>query len=237
MKSLSIIIPIFNESKRIKFTLESIIQYLEDKFDYEIIIVDDGSNDNTFDSIRGIIEVNRRVKYYANEKNYGKGYSVKRGIFLAEKEYLLFSDADLSTPIEEVENLIKWIEEGYDIAIGSRGLKESKILIKQSFSRRIMSKIFNLLVKILGLSKFNDTQCGFKLFKRETALKIFTKVKVNHFAFDVEVLHLAEKNGYSIKEAPVKWKNEQNSKIRPIIDSLKMLIDILKIKFVYKYEL
>lgn len=236
MKSLSIIIPAFNESQRLQFTLKTIIQYCESKFDYEIIVVDDGSIDSTFDSIKGIIKNNQRIKYLTNEKNYGKGYSIKKGMLIANKEYLLFSDADLSTPIEEVEKLIYWLEKGYDIAIGSRGLKESKILVKQPFYRRIIGKIFNLLVKFLELSEFYDTQCGFKLFKKEIAFEIFTKVKINHFAFDVEILYIAKKNGYSIKEIPVQWKNSPFSKINPLLDSLKMFSDLFKIKFFYKYE-
>lgn len=236
MKSLSIIIPAFNESKRIQFALKTIVQYLENRFDYEIIVIDDGSTDNTFDSVMEIIKNNQKIKYLKNEKNYGKGFSIKKGMLCAKKEYLLFSDADLSTPIEEVEKLIKYLEEGYDIAIGSRSLKDSEILIKQPFYRRIIGKTFNLLVKFFGLAEFNDTQCGFKLFKKEVALEIFKKVKIDHFAFDVEVLYLAKKKGYSIKEVPVQWKNSPASRIKPLLDSLKMFIDLIKIRFIYKYE-
>jgi len=235
--NLSVIIPAYNEEKRIGTTLTSIISYLE-KFpkingDYEIIVIDDGSQDNTVKEVEKFSTKNTKIKICSNEKNSGKGYSVRKGILLGEGKYLLFSDADLSTPIEELEKLFFWIEQGYDIAIGSRSLKESQIIIHQSWYRELMGKIFNKLVKFWCLPDFIDTQCGFKLFKKEAAKKVFANAKIKHFAFDVETLYLAKKYNYRLKEVPIRWINSPSSRVHPVLDSMKMLYDLLRIKFLH----
>lgn len=232
---LSIIIPAYNEEKRIEKTIQNIVSYLSKKFadNYEIIIVDDRSKDKTVEIVKKLSRENEKIKIMVNEENYGKGYSVKKGMLNAQGKYLLFSDADLSTPIEELDKLLFWIEKGYDIAIGSRSLKDSQVIVHQPFYREMMGKIFNKLVKIWCLSDFVDTQCGFKLFKKEVAKKIFTQTKINRFTFDVEILYLAKRNGLRIKEIPVRWINSPASRVNPIFDSLKMLIDLLQIRFLH----
>lgn len=232
---LSIIIPAYNEEKRIEKTIQNIVSYLAKKFadNYEIIIVDDRSKDKTVEIVKKLSRENEKIKIMVDEENYGKGYSVKKGMLNAQGKYLLFSDADLSTPIEELDKLLFWIEKGYDIAIGSRSLKDSQVIVHQPFYREMMGKIFNKLVKIWCLSDFVDTQCGFKLFKKEVAKEIFTQTKINRFAFDVEILYLAKRNGLRVKEIPVCWINSPASRVNPIFDSLKMLIDLLRIRFLH----
>lgn len=232
---LSIIIPAYNEEKRIEKTIQNIVSYLSKKFadNYEIIIVDDRSKDKTVEIVKKLSRENEKIKIMVNEENYGKGYSVKKGMLNAQGKYLLFSDADLSTPIEELDKLLFWIEKGYDIAIGSRSLKDSQVIVHQPFYREMMGKIFNKLVKIWCLSDFVDTQCGFKLFNKEVAKKIFTQTKINRFTFDVEILYLAKRNGLRVKEIPVRWINSPASRVNPIFDSLKMLIDLLQIRFLH----
>jgi len=236
-----VIIPAYNEEKRIEKTILSIASYLSQrgdylKFgnDYEIIIIDDRSQDETQEIVEQLAKENKKIKIILNEKRYGKGYSVKKGMLLAEGGYLLFSDADLSTPIEELDKLLFWLEKGYDGAIGSRSLKDSQIIVHQPFYREIMGKIFNKFVKFICLPDFIDTQCGFKLFKKEVAKKIFALSKINRFAFDVEILYLAKKNNYKIKEVPIRWINSPASRVHPVFDSFKMLVDLVRIRFLHK---
>jgi len=160
----------------------------------------------------------------------GKGAAVKTGILNAKGELILFTDADLSTPIEEFEKLKKEIENGYDIAIGSRGLKDSKIVIPQPFYRRMVGRIFPLLVRLLVINDFKDTQCGFKLFKKETGKKIFSQLKTDGFAFDVEVLARGKKENFKIAEVGVVWYNSPCSSVKIFRDSFRMFISLLKIR-------
>jgi dolichyl-phosphate beta-glucosyltransferase len=236
---ISIIIPVYNEEKRIRSTLEEIYRYFKDNFpNFEIIVVDDGSCDETLKIVENF-KKNRdteTIKIIKNENNKGKGYVVRKGIMEAKGEYVLFTDADLSTPIREFEKLSKYLYEGYDIAIGSRGLEESNIEIRQAFYREVMGKIFNMLVRLILLKDFRDTQCGFKCFKRNVAHKIFNQQKIAGFGFDVEILYRAKKYGYQIREVPIRWLNSKESKVNPVLNSIKMLLDLLKIKFILSKE-
>jgi len=235
---LSIIIPAYNEEKRLGDSLEKIYNFLKDKnFNYEIIVIDDNSTDSTSKvASLSILNQNNRMKILNNPKNTGKGYSIKRGIMEAKGEYILFSDADLSTPIEEIEKLLPIVQSEYDIAIGSRGISGAEIKIHQPFYREYMGKIFNKLVHIFAIKGIKDTQCGFKLFKRSAAKTIAPKLKINGFAFDVEMLYLAEKLGFKIKEVPVIWINSFTSKVNPLYDSLKMFIELLNIRRLHHNE-
>jgi len=231
MNKISLIIPVYNEEKRIKLTLSNCVSYFKNKkIDYEIIIVDDGSIDKTRLIVKDFSNKNKSIKLTKKRRNKGKGYSVKEGMLLASKDYLLFSDADLSAPIEETEKFIEIIKRGYDIVIASRNMKNSIIPIKQPFFRRFLGKIFPFIVNLLILPGYKDTQCGFKLFKKEVARKIFSKQKINGFSFDVEVLFIAKKYGYKTKEIPVIWSNSLGSKVNPVLDSIKMFLGILKIR-------
>ncbi|MEW6407097.1 MAG: dolichyl-phosphate beta-glucosyltransferase [Patescibacteria group bacterium] len=229
---LSVIIPAFNEEKRLKQTLCQISSYLIKGYkDSEIIIVDDGSNDCTFLVANDFSKnTNLPVKVLKNIINLGKGASVKNGILVSCGDFVLFSDADLSTPIEELDKLFNYIKDGYDIIIGSRSKEDSSVQIHQPWYRKKMGKIFNFLVKLLLLKDFNDTQCGFKLFKGDIARKIAGLMHINGFCFDVEMLYIAQKNGYKIKEIGVIWKNSSQSRVEILNSSLRMFFDLLKIK-------
>ena len=226
--SLSVVIPAYNEEKRIGKTLRKIISYLDKKkHDYEIIVVDDNSKDKTVNVVKFM--KNKRLRVLKNPRNLGKGGAVKNGMLAAKRKYVLFSDADLSTPIEEIEKFEKF-KDKYDVIIGSRALKESDIKIKQPFYRILMGKIFNLMVNILVVWGIKDTQCGFKWFRKDVVKKVFPKQTFNGFSFDVELLFIVDKYGYSIKEIPVTWMNSPDSKVSAVKDSIKMFIDLVRIR-------
>ena len=149
----------------------------------------------------------------------------------AAHDLILLTDADLSTPVDEFEKLVPWMRKGYDIVIGSRGMKESEITLRQPWYRRMMGKAFNLLVRTLIVNDFKDTQCGFKLFRRGAAARIFRASKINGFAFDVEILLIAKKMGYKTKEVPIRWIDSPRSRVNPLRDPVKMLLDLLRVKF------
>jgi dolichyl-phosphate beta-glucosyltransferase len=229
---LSVIIPAYNEEKRIGETLVKINDFLK-KQDYssEILVVDDGSTDKTVQVSEALnIDILRLVK---NEKNMGKGAATRNGIMNAKGDLMLFSDADLSTPIEEVIDLIDSIKHGADVAIGSRALPESEIIIHQPWYREMMGRVFNLFVKALCLKGIQDSQCGFKLFKAEVAQKVFNEQRLTGFAFDVEILMLTRRSGWTIDEVPVKWYNSPATRVSPIKDALKMFTDLLKLRKMY----
>ena len=226
---ISIIIPAYNETKRIKNTLESVIRFLDVYHKiilYEIIIVDDGSKDNTIN----LIPKNKHIILLKNEINRGKGFSIKKGVLLAKYDFILFMDSDLATPLQELDNLYTYILEGYDMAIASRNLKNSNIVVKQPKYRQFAGKFFPFLVNIIAGLKFKDTQCGFKLMKAEPAKKIFSTMMINRFAFDVEMLYLAKKYGYKVVEVPVTWVDQKGSTVNFLRDSWRMLRDLFKIR-------
>ncbi len=228
---ISVIIPAYNEEPRISETLKKIHQYLRENFeDFEIIVVDDGSTDSTAALVSAIRNELSGIKLRQNGKNMGKGFSVKNGILSSKGNLVLMSDADLSTPIEELQKLLPFIDRGFDIATGSRGLKESDIVIRQPWYRERMGKTFNVFVRLLLIGGIKDTQCGFKLFKGDVARRVFGKTRIHGFSFDVEVLFIAKKMGYKIKEIPIRWLNSPDSKVRVFKDSAKMLLELLKIK-------
>ncbi|MCM8808903.1 MAG: glycosyltransferase family 2 protein [Candidatus Omnitrophica bacterium] len=228
---ISIVIPAYNEEKRILKTIERIYKYFKNKnYDFEIIVVDDGSKDKTFEIVEKFAKNKKEIIILKHPKNLGKGAAVRTGVLSASGNFILFTDADLSTPIEEFEKLKEKIENGYDIAIGSRGLKDSKIVIPQPFYRRIIGKIFPILVRLIVIKDFKDTQCGFKLFKKEQGKKIFSQLKTGGFAFDVEVLAKAKKEGYKIAEVGIVWYNSPRSSVRILKDSFRMFFSLLKIK-------
>ncbi|MCX7917396.1 MAG: glycosyltransferase family 2 protein [bacterium] len=228
---ISVIIPAYNEEKRILKTLEKIYKYFKDRnYNFEIIVVDDGSQDSTVKIVDEFSKDKKQVKILRHSKNMGKGAAVKTGILNAIGDLILFTDADLSTPIEEFEKLKKSIENGFDIVIGSRGVKESKIVVPQPWYRRIIGRVFPLLVRLLVIRDFKDTQCGFKLFKKEPAKKIFNGLKTTGFAFDVEVLARGKKEGYKIAEVGVVWYNSFYSSVKIFNDSFKMFFSLLKIR-------
>jgi dolichyl-phosphate beta-glucosyltransferase len=230
--TLSIVIPAYNEALRIGRTLDRIDEYLKGYGpSYEIIVVDDGSTDDTEKVVRKAAEKHPAIILLQNVMNKGKGYSVKRGVLASRGRFVLMSDADLSTPIEEIGRLYKALKEGYDVAIGSRSVSGSKILKRQTWYRQLMGKTFNKIVQAVAVAGIRDTQCGFKLFKGDAARKVFARQRIERFAFDVEALYLAKQMGLSIREVPVIWMNSPDSKVSIFKDSLQMLQDLLKIRF------
>ena len=251
MHRISIIIPTYNEEKVISATLNKIIDYCERKgFDYEIIIVDDGSTDDTLAIAKkfssptstllsaststllsagtsNLLSVNK-IKILENKVNRGKGYAVKCGALEAKKDWILFTDADLATPIEELENFSRF--QNYDILIASRALAGSRILSHQPRFRELGGRFINFFVRWLAVPGIKDTQCGFKLFRSSAAKKIFEKLTIDRFGFDIEVLYIAHKYGFKIIELPVTWSHQPNTKVSPIKDGFRILWDLVKIK-------
>lgn len=233
---LSIVIPAYNEEKRLADALEKIWSYLQEKnLDSEIIVVDDGSTDKTADIAKRFEKMHEGCFLIRNDENRGKGFSFRRGFLNSSGNFVLLTDADLSTPIEEYEHLMGISRRGdYDVVFGSRALDESRIEIKQTFLRRLMGKIFNAGVRLLTGLPFKDTQCGFKLLAKERAKPVIELMRVDRFSFDVELIFLAWKLGLRVKEVPVVWRDSPRSKVRMGRDSLNMLLDIMRIKRNYK---
>ncbi len=230
---ISIVIPTYDEEKRIEDSIKAIEQYLQiNGFDYEIIISDDGSTDKTLSAVRKIMVGNEKIKLVAN-KHKGKGSAVRAGIMHSTGNFVLFTDADLSTPIEEIDKLKKTLDEGYDIAIASRALPGSKILKHQSWHRELLGKFLNRIIQLLYVPGISDTQCGFKLFKGRVARELFSQQKINGFLFDVEVLYLARKKGFKIAEVPITWKHNEPSRVSIISDLPRVLWDLINIRFLY----
>ncbi|MBW3014957.1 glycosyltransferase family 2 protein [Candidatus Woesearchaeota archaeon] len=228
---ISIIIPAYNEERRIGKSLRKVIKFLDSKdYDYEVLVVSDGSRDRTIDIVRSFKHKNLRLINY--RKNMGKGFSVRRGFYYAKGNLILFSDADLSTPISELDKLMKHIAQ-YDVVVASRSLKGSNVKVKQPFHRVLFGRLFNLLVQFIALPGIKDSQCGFKLFTREAGKKIFANQRLNGFAFDVEALLLARKMNFKVKEIPVIWIDSEGSKVNALKDAFKMLFDIFKIRVLH----
>lgn len=227
---LSVVIPAYNEENRIAQTLVKISRYL-DQQDYqsEIIVVDDGSTDQTSQRCKETLKDRPNFRILSRLENLGKGFSVKQGILQANGTFILFSDADLSTPIEELEHFLPWTKE-YEVIIGSRALPDSDIQVRQSLFREGMGKMFNVIIRLLIMRGIKDTQCGFKLFHRAAAFDIFPRIKCTRFSFDVEVLYLCRKLGYSIKQIPVIWRNSPESKVHLVSSSTRMFLDLLRIR-------
>jgi len=229
---LSVIIPAYNEEKRLPQTLKEINEYLKSQnYESEIIVVSDGSTDRTCEIVEEMKSEIKNLKLICEKINRGKGYGVKIGMLNAKGKYRLFTDADNSTPISEIEKFWPEFEKGADVVIGSRDIKGAILDPPQPLFRRFVGEVFKYLRKIIvGLWKIEDSQCGFKCFKKEAAEKIFPKCKIERFAFDAEILLIAEKIGFKIKEVPVYWKNDLRSKVK-LKSMIKMLIDLFKIRF------
>jgi dolichyl-phosphate beta-glucosyltransferase len=228
---LSVIIPAYNEEKRLPKTLKEINDYLKKQnFESEIIVVSDGSTDKTCEVVEELKSEIPNLRLICEKINRGKGYGVKIGMLNAKGKFRLFTDADNSTPISEIEKFWPEFEKGADIVIASRDKKGAILDPPQPLFRRFVGEAFKYLRKIIvGLWEIEDTQCGFKCFKGEVAEKIFPKAKIERFAFDPEILLIAKKMGFKIKEVPVYWKNDLQSKVK-LKSMVKMLIDLFKIR-------
>lgn len=229
---LSVIIPAYNEEKRLTKTLIEIDKYLKaQSYDYEIIVVNDGSKDETGKVVKELFSEIENLRLIDNKDNHGKGYVVRQGMLDAQGKFRIFTDADNSTSINQIEKMWPEFEKGFDVVIGSRDIKGAVLDPPQSWSRILLGNTFNLLVQILcGLWGIWDTQCGFKCLTAEAVKDIFPKCRINRFAFDPEILVVAKKSGYKIKEIPVYWRNDPDSKVK-LKSMMKMGIDLLKIRW------
>lgn len=222
---LSIVIPAYNEEKRLPKTLSTICEYLkENDYDAEIIVVVEKSEDKTLEIVKEYERKYAYIRHLENDIRYGKGYSVRKGVLSSQGEYILFTDSDLSTPIKEIEKMLPNLKD-YDCCCGQRIQVK-----KQPIYRLLMGVLFRYISYCITGLKFKDTQCGFKIFTYKFGHLIFQQAKVDGFAFDVEMLMMAEKMGFKVKPVEVEWFNDKESKVSLLKDSFKMFIDLIRIK-------
>jgi dolichyl-phosphate beta-glucosyltransferase len=230
--ALSIVVPCYNEEKRLPRTIEQIERYLAGKGSvYELILVDDGSTDATRQIMDAAAKHNQHVRIQALRQNRGKGRALAEGVAAARGSEILVTDADLSTPIEELDKLQAEVRKGAGVAIASRALRDSRVEISQPIYRVLMGKVFNLLVQVVLLPGIWDTQCGFKLFRADVAHDAFAQLTTDGFGYDPEVLYRAKQKGVRIAEVPVIWRNSAPTKVSPIKSSLDMFRHVLRIRF------
>ncbi len=230
--ALSVVVPAYNEEARIQPSLEYMLKYLDALSQtWEMIVVNDGSSDQTVAKVQSVLSGRPNAKLLSYCTNRGKGHAVRVGMLHAKGERVLFSDADLATPIEELSVLSAALDAGADIAIGSRDLKGSRLDRRQSIIRELGGKAFNRVVRMLTVPGIHDTQCGFKLFTRAASQSVFSECKIDNFAFDVEVLYIATKiRNLKIAEIPVRWSHQEGSKVRFLRDGIRMLMAIKQIR-------
>lgn len=227
----SIILPAYNESKKIENTFLQLDKFFSQRnYETEYIFVEDGSLDGTLDVLKELERTHSNIKLLVNEKNMGKGSSIKKGMLEAKGDYMLFLDIDMSTPLETFCDFEKYMGE-YDIIMGSRWSKKSNIKIPQPWHRRFMGFVFYLIVKSFFLKGIIDTNCGFKCYKKKVARDIFSKQLIRGWGFDVELLYIAQKRKYHIKEVPVNWAHDRDSKVRTFLVSALTLIELARIKY------
>jgi dolichyl-phosphate beta-glucosyltransferase len=228
---LSLIIPCYDEERRLPRTLARLQEYLDGRGQpYEILVVDDGSRDGTVAVAEAAAAANSRIRVLRYGQNQGKGYAVCFGAQHVTGDWVLFSDADLSTPIEELEKFLPHLESGCDVVIGSRALRESRLEIRQPWWRERAGRAMNLLIRQASGLKFSDTQCGFKLFTRRAADAIFPKLTVKRWVFDVEALVLAQKYGFVIQDVPVRWINSGESRVK-VSHTFNVLRELIQIRW------
>jgi glycosyltransferase involved in cell wall biosynthesis len=229
---LSIVIPAYNESARIEATLERVLSCVAaEGWDAEVLVVDDGSKDDTAAIINRWMDLHPRLHLIQNPGNRGKGYSVRNGLLQAAGDIVMFTDADLSAPMEEANRLIAAIDAGADVAIGSRWLDRTRQTIHQPLYRQFFGRCFNAITRgVMGLP-FKDTQCGFKAFRREPAQIIFRLQRIERWGFDPEILFIARKLRYAIKEVPVTWGHDERSRMSYLKDGMKMLEEMAVIRW------
>lgn len=231
----SIIVPAYNESERLKPTLLEILSYfITHKVSFEVLVVEDGSTDNTPVLVKELEREYPNLRLLQMPQNFGKGFAVKTGMLNARGKFLLFTDADGATPIEEFARLKSAIDQGADVAIGSRALFSADTKVEAQLHRKIIGRIFSKLVELLAVAGIADTQCGFKLFTKAAADQLFTFQKSKGFSFDVEILFLANKLGFTITEVPVNWSDKPGSKVNLVFDPLKMLIDLFRFRIIHR---
>ncbi len=232
---LSVVVPAYNEEARLVTTLEKIASYVDASgLDAEVLVVDDGSKDRTADLAAAAL-AGRRGRVVRNIENRGKGYSVRHGVKEAKGRFVLVSDADLSTPIEEYGKLAALMRDrDLDVVIGSRALPDSDVQVRQGRLRQAMGRTFNRIIRAFTGLRFSDTQCGFKLMDRERVMPVIEKMVVDGFAFDVELLFLCSRFSLSVVDAPVVWRNAAGSKVSLLGDPVAMILDVLRVRWRFR---
>lgn len=232
---LSVIIPAYNEERRLPPTLIDIIDFFDRKaISYEVLVIDDGSTDSTTEVVRKFERVRNQVRLIQLPKNYGKGHAVRLGVLNSRGSRIMFADADGATPIQEFERLESALSAGADIAIGSRALASTDTKVATSIHRRFLGRVFNKCVNLILLPTIADTQCGFKMFTRKTAMFLFKRQRADRFSFDVELLYMAHKANLKIKEVPINWTNVPGSKVNLVRDSLAMFRDVFRFRVIHR---
>jgi dolichyl-phosphate beta-glucosyltransferase len=229
---LSLILPAYNEVGRIRHTLSQTRAYLDQRrISHEIIVVADG-DDGTREAVAELARLDPRLSVLGGVERGGKGRGIRLGVAQATGQIIGFADADFKTPIEELDKLLPWFGEGYDIVIGSRAVAESRIETPQPIYRQLGSKAFALAMHtLLGMWHIHDTQCGFKFFRASAARDLFGRQRIDGYMFDVEVLHLAEQSGYHIKEVGVRWRDDGDSRLQLVTGNWRNMLDILRVRF------
>lgn len=232
LPSISVVIPAYNEEERLAPTLDRVLAFARNSgWNTEVIVVNDGSCDRTADVVRSYACKTEVVRLLENPGNRGKGYSVRNGVLHANGEFVLFTDADMSSPIEEAPKLLQALADGADIAIGSRWARSELQTRRQSLARQFLGRIFNVLLRMLLRLNFKDTQCGFKAFRREAARAIFPLQRIEGWGFDPEILFLANRSRFRIVEVPVRWGHDTRTRINPLVDGSRMVSDMLLIRW------
>ena len=228
----SIVIPAYNENRRIAASLDQVFAFLQaENWDAEVIVVNDGSRDDTAEIVRGYAQRHPAVRLVENPGNRGKGYSVRNGMLHAGGAFVLFTDADLSAPIAEAEKLFAALRAGADVAFGSRWARRELQMIAQPFYRRVLGRIFNLLLRVMLGLPYKDTQCGFKAFTRAAAQAVFPRQTRERWGFDPEILYIARRQGLKVVEVPVEWSHAGYSQLHPFRDGMRMFHDILRVRW------
>jgi dolichyl-phosphate beta-glucosyltransferase len=227
---LSIVIPAYNEADRIGNTLVEIFRFLDDRGILgEVVVVDDGSTDGTAEKVEGF-KKGSRLRLLRLESNQGKGAAVRAGMQEGSGEYILMSDADLSTPIEDVDKLLPLVKQGYDLAVGSRQIAGAELIRRQRLDRQIVGLAFGILTRHIISTGVTDTQCGFKCFRKDAATRLFSHMRVKGYCFDIEILALARLWGMKVIEVPVRWENREGSKVRVLADLPRVISEIWMIR-------
>lgn len=230
-KTLSIIIPVYNEEIRLKKTFSALKDFLDEKLfkEVQIVFVNDGSTDKTEDVVKAFCYPGVSVDYVSYKDNRGKGYAVTRGMIASKMDYALMCDADISTPFFEIKKFISYINDDKDIIIGTRKSRDAEVVVPQSIIRRNLGKVYTILANILTKQSVSDFTCGFKVFSKKARNIIFTRTIIERWSYDVEILLIAKKYNLRVFEVPVRWYNDQNTRVKLHKDILRSLTDIFKI--------
>jgi len=228
---LSVVIPAYNEEKRLAGTLESIASFLpKQNYESEVLVISDGSKDKTAELAKTFAGKIKNLKIVENKENHGKGYVTRQGMLQAKGKFRVFMDADNATTLDQIDRFLPFFQDGYDVVIGDRDLKESRIKIRQSRLKEFLGDFGNTLIQILAVPGIEDTQCGFKAFSAPAAEEIFKRMTIDRWGFDIEALAIANKLGYKIKTVPVAWVNDPNSKVK-LSGYVNTLVELFRIKW------